>query len=417
MQRELARRLLRGIMPEQDEEQLQRLFAELETMADYKYNRYEMYQPGRLFLENLYLWLQKLEQSERRAAVQFVREKLIFVSREEFQQLAHVLYHDHIRQRQLDVAAATLGLPRHRVRKLAESQEFWRVQRGSLYVAMSDGARIDYFRRQNLDINNEQVLATYQPSPGKVKELTRELGKSLGAEAKFRCLFLLDDFCGSGRTVLREVVRVPLAAPPPDLDIPSELGAYLKYDEDRHELEFTYSAPAIAAGEQLRGLSANQAYRAAVDDALRRAAARDTQLKGALKKLIDDPEIRGALVPDARAYFCPLLTTEYAIGRLRDLLPRLDPPMDRLEILAGAVIPDRLRILAGGGPVAEICERHYDPALQDRHTGSIKFGYDHCGLPLVLHHNTPNNSLYILWARKWEHPLFIRYERHGREGT
>ena len=37
------------------------------------------------------------------------------------------------------------------------------------------------------------------------------------------------------------------------------------------------------------------------------------------------------------------------------------------------------------------------------------------GLPLILHHNTPNNSLYFLWARKWGDPLFVRYERHGRE--
>jgi hypothetical protein len=358
-----------------------------------------------------------MEPSERAAAMEFVRERLIFVSREEFQQLAHVLYHDHIRQRQLDVAATSLGVPRHRVRQIAESDEFRRVQRASLYVAMSDGARIDYFRRQNLDINNEQVLATYPPSPGKVNDLTKDLIKVLGAGTKFRCLFLLDDFCGSGRTLLREVVRVPLAAPSADIEIPPTLGAYLKYDDENGELEFSYSVPAIRAGDQLRGLSADPAYRAAIDDALGRAALRDTQLKGALRRLLDDAGLRGALAPDARVYFCPMLTTEYAVSRLRELLPRLDPPMDRLEILAGAVIPDRLRILEGGGPIAEICERHYDPALQDRHTGSVKYGYDHCGLPLVLHHNTPNNSLYIIWARKWAHPLFVRYERHGREGA
>jgi hypothetical protein len=405
-------------MPEQDEEQLQRLFADLETMADYKYNRYEMYQPGRLFLENLYLWLLGLDLDERRAALQFVRERLIFVSREEFQQLAHVLYHDHIRQRQLDTAAATLRVPRHCVRLVSDSEEFRRVQRASLYVAMSDGARIDYFRRQNLEINNEQVLATYQPSADKVRDLTKELIRVQGSEAKFQCLFLLDDFCGSGRTLLREVVRADLAKRLPDLNIPTELSAYLKYDDERRTLEFGYSDPAMAVADEIRRISDDPVYREAIDDIFCRAAARKTDVKGSLKRLLDDSGLGAALAPNASVYFCPLLTTEYAITRLQQLVPRLATPMDRLQVLPGAVIPNTMRILEGGGPIADICERHYDAAaLQDRHTGSVKFGYDHCGLPVVLHHNTPNNSLYILWARKWKDPLFVRYERHGREGV
>ncbi|KJU86502.1 hypothetical protein MBAV_001303 [Candidatus Magnetobacterium bavaricum] len=57
--------------------------------------------------------------------------------------------------------------------------------------------------------------------------------------------------------------------------------------------------------------------------------------------------------------------------------------------------------------------------MADKHTGSVKYGYKDCGLPLVLHHNTPNNSIYPLWNRRAMDdtsisftPLFIRYERH-----
>jgi hypothetical protein len=417
MQRELARKLLRSIIPPEawDEEQLQGLFADLEAMADYKYNRYEMYQPGRLFLENLYLWLSSLDPGERKAALEFVRDKLIFVSRDEFQQLAQILYFDGIHQRQLDVTARRAGVPRHRVRKLAASEEFKRLQRASLFVGMSDGARIDYFRRQNLDINNEQVLPTYQPSPEKVKDLVAELEKSQGKGARFSCLFLLDDFCGSGKTLLREVVREQVAEPLDGLSVPKSLGAHLKYDEEKRVLELAYSEAAIGTEAQLRHLSTHKEYGRALDALMARAKARHTELKGSLVRLFKDSDLGKALAPDARVFLCPLLITEYALVRLRELAKRLAPPMATLEVLYGAVVPNGVRIAPGAGPISDICERHYTDDLADQHTGSVKFGYDQCGLPLVLHHNTPNNSIFILWARRWNHPLFIRYERHGRE--
>ena len=48
------------------------------------------------------------------------------------------------------------------------------------------------------------------------------------------------------------------------------------------------------------------------------------------------------------------------------------------------------------------------------------FGFGECGLPLVLDHNTPNNSLALLWAETpgdgGKHPmrpLFRRRQRHS----
>jgi len=99
MKRELALRLLQSILPGlTDEGDTANLFRELQFMADYKYNKYEMYHPGRLFLENLSLWLQQFEEDERGTALDFVRKSLIFISRQEFQQLAGILYHDVIKR-------------------------------------------------------------------------------------------------------------------------------------------------------------------------------------------------------------------------------------------------------------------------------------------------------------------------------
>src|SRR5713101_4653057 len=125
MKRELALQLLQTILPGLgDESHAANLFRDLQFLADYKYNKYEMYYPGRLFLENLYLWLEQFEPHERAAALSFVRKDLIFVSREEFQQLAHILYHDVIRKEQFQTTASILGVPNYRVRLIAASPEF-----------------------------------------------------------------------------------------------------------------------------------------------------------------------------------------------------------------------------------------------------------------------------------------------------
>src|SRR5262249_55521200 len=62
---------------------------------------------------------------------------------------------------------------------------------------------------------------------------------------------------------------------------------------------------------------------------------------------------------------------------------------------------------------------YYDESIHDEHmqvagTEDSRYGYADCGLPLVLGHNTPNNSLSILWS--YEHTrfqgLFPRIRRH-----
>jgi hypothetical protein len=51
---------------------------------------------------------------------------------------------------------------------------------------------------------------------------------------------------------------------------------------------------------------------------------------------------------------------------------------------------------------------------------TMKLGYANCALPVVLEHNTPNNSFPLLWAETARangahamEPLFFRRDRHG----
>jgi hypothetical protein len=63
-------------------------------------------------------------------------------------------------------------------------------------------------------------------------------------------------------------------------------------------------------------------------------------------------------------------------------------------------------------------DRYFDPAADDEHgeVGGVskRYGFADCRLPVVLSHNTPNNSLFLLWAEA-EHSvrgLFPRVSRH-----
>jgi len=421
MKRELALRLLQSILPGlTDEGAAANLFRDLQFLADYKYNKYEMYHPGRLFLENLALWLQQFEDDERNIALDFVRKQLIFISQQEFQQLAGVLYHDVIKRRQLDAAAEMGGYPHHKVRGIRESREFKKVTRSSLYVAMSDGARIDYIRRHNLDISNEQVLPYYETNPAKVKQFLKDLRTEVrDPQASFRCLFLIDDFCGSGRTLLREVVTTRLESGCEPPVVPPLWRSRMRFNEENNEIELLYEGGISASERQeILEMGSGERYVSTVNALIEKAETRDTVLKGGLFKVASGDLVE-ALDPNATVFFCPLLATEHAVNRLKRLVTRLPGRFSQACILPGAVISSHVEITSATTPIGGLCEKYYNDDFGDHHTGCVKFGFDNCGLPLILHHNTPNNSIYLLWARRRENfsPLFVRYERHGREGA
>jgi len=421
VKRDLALRLLQSILPGLiDEGVVANLFRELQFLADYKYNKYEMYHPGRLFLENLSLWLQQFNEEDRNTALDFLRKELIFISRQEFQQLAGVLYHDVIKRRQLDVAAAMGRYSQNKVRAIRESPEFRKVTRASLYVAMSDGARIDYIRRHNLEISNEQVLPYYDTSPEKVNQFLKDLRTGLrDPRATFRCLFLIDDFCGSGRTLLREVVISHLGSSCELPAIPPLWRSRLRFNEENNEIELLYEGEiSDLEWQALLKMGSGEGYVSAINALVEKSKTRDTVLKGALFKAASG-DLAKVLDPNAAVYFCPLLATEHARERLTPLLSRLPGRFSQTRILPAAVINSDVEITSATTPIGALCEKYYSDDFGDHHTGCVKFGFDNCGLPLILHHNTPNNSIYLLWARKREdfNPLFVRYERHGREGA
>jgi hypothetical protein len=70
-----------------------------------------------------------------------------------------------------------------------------------------------------------------------------------------------------------------------------------------------------------------------------------------------------------------------------------------------------------------LTEKYYDGIIETESTRkggqTVKRGFGDCALPLILEHNTPNNSLALLWAetdgKDGAHqmrPLFRRKQRH-----
>ena len=89
------------------------------------------------------------------------------------------------------------------VRKITESAEYKEMLRRSLFIGISDGSRIDLFRRSKREISNEQVFPSYHISEKKALDMISELKKA-GFEGKFNSLFLIDDFTASGKSYFRQ---------------------------------------------------------------------------------------------------------------------------------------------------------------------------------------------------------------------
>src|SRR5262249_4507364 len=134
------------------------------------------------FVESLARWLYQFRSAgERRIAYRFAMDRLLFISTAEMSHFVESAYPDHVRPYILRRAAATLGLPPRLVGRVAGNAAFRVEQRRCLFLGLSDGARIDIFRRaNNRELSHEQIVHTHELAPSRVKDCLDELGKDLG---------------------------------------------------------------------------------------------------------------------------------------------------------------------------------------------------------------------------------------------
>jgi hypothetical protein len=334
----------------------------LQAMAAFKYDEYEQYSPGMRFVESLAVWLSQFEANDRPIAYRFVRKRLVFCSAREMDHLVATAYPDFIRPILLNRVASESTMNRFHVGRVASSENFQLSQRQTLFLGLSDGARIDAYRRANRELNHEQIWQTHELAPNRVEELLEKLEKHVHAKA-FRTIVLLDDFSASG-------------------------SSYFSKKED-----------GSFSGKVAKFL-------ASVGNS-----------ESPLHSLVD--------AEGADLIILIYMATEKAISHLRSSLGKLEfPGIKSIRVETVQLLPQSISIVRDNAEeFGPLIEKYYDHEVHDVHmqrggSPDSKYGYADCGLPVVLHHNSPNNSLPLLWSYEDRdvRGLFPRVQRH-REMT
>jgi hypothetical protein len=342
----------------------------IDALARLKYDEYQQFKPGMKFLESLAQWLVQFEPKERRDAYSFIRQRLVFLSNSEMNHLVDITYATVIRPILLRRVAVENDIPYWQSNKIAHSQQFKELKRRCLFLGLSDGARMDRFRRTNNDeLSNEQIQPYYELPNEKVRGLINDLRKDLAIirngshtllkdeDVTFQTIFLLDDFSASGVSMLR------------------------------------------ADGEVFKG-KLNKIRTALFD--------------------IGAP-LANAIDPNGcDVYSIIYVMTEKATKHFNELIPKFwNRTKSNCVVYPVLTLGDEINF---GRPedidMASLVDKYYDGSTFDENlavgeTKDVKMGFAGCRLPVVLSHNTPNNSLFLLWSNEFSvRGLFPRITRH-----
>ena len=351
MNQDLGLRILSQIMQWSDE-RARKEFAWLRLMARWKYDAYRDFLAGVRFIESLAAWLQQFDPEERETAYGLVRNGLIYISLQEIHRLVDLFYPRNIEPRLLTIIADKLGIHNYRIWAMPEANsEFERLKRKTLFMALSDGARIDTLRHANVGIlTNEQLVVATQIDLDKWEDLLCNLRKDLDdPKAQFALVYLFDDFIGTGST-------------------------FLRYDEKNNEW----------TGKMMRFIKSVQ-----------------------MASRTNEP-----FEKDSKLCVHHYIASHQAANALEDKVVKAKDSFDtdkwfsEIYFSYGMILPKNLPIDADkktNAKLIKLTQKYYDPIIQTPHTdvGGVKhigLGYGGCALPLVLEHNTPNNSIALLWA-------------------
>lgn len=360
MKDNLAASLLSSAM-EWDTEDIKNDLVYLQTMAKFKYDSYQNYYPGRKFIESLALWVNQFNKEDRKIALNFIVNKLIFFSNEQMFQFISITYPMFVQNNILD-QLKNQGVP-FKYNSVNNIREYKIEKRKILFLGLSDGSKIEVFRRIN-HLDNEQVFVTYDVSDNKIQDLKNELYKCKIddiqlKETFFNSIYLIDDFSASGLS-------------------------FIRYKKEKNEF----------SGKIAKTL--------------------DMILKHSLVSTNKETNIHIVLY----------ISTEKARRNILDnfnKLKKTDSKYSSLNLHVNIVqlIPDEcIFTLESEKDFIKFLQKENCTDWITKHSkvGSTKnpyLGFDECGLPVVLNHNTPNNSLPIIWyGGKQKKPIFDRISRH-----
>lgn len=322
----------------------------IQALGKLKYDEYQQFSTGMRFTESLVNWLHQFETiEERNTAYVFIKSRLIFITGNQINHLINICFNERIDGILTAKAADLIKLPFYQIRKIHEHDIYRSVKRKSLFLGLSDGAKIDQLRRY-AHLNNEQVFSSYYISDEKIADLLKELKEFLNESAKFTSVFLVDDFTASGLSYL---------------NVKENKGKLLKFIDNVFENRI-----------------------------------KETDV--ILGDLVDHQS--GNLDIHIVFYIATRKSIEYLTEGIEDLKKQRNYKFNH-SVTAVQIIEDATK----NGVESETAfidliseEKYFDKSIIDRHyeKGKVEkpyLGFDECGLPVVLNHNTPNNSLPILW--------------------
>lgn len=340
-------------------------FAWLRLVCRYKYDAYEGYEPGMRFYASLIGWLKQFPNlKDRKTAYEFLKNHLIFFSRNELVHLVHRFW-PTVQQTITKSVATDRGIFPYQVcADPGAWKEFVIQLRQSLFIGLSDGAKMDVFRRDNEGrISNEQTVVAHDISGPKWKSMQEELEKWIAkkewsVEPIFRHIFLIDDFTASGTSLIR-----------------NEEGKW----------------------------------------------------KGKIPKFINEIMDGQAekLKNPCQLHVHHYLASEYSKLAVKPLVEQFQAtqPNYRIDLSFGHIIENGLNVSKDKCPeFYELLLKHYDKSVETDISKCVQFGYKEGHLAVVLEHNTPNNTVALIWAETKESevasastpmsPLFRRRTRH-----
>jgi hypothetical protein len=363
---DLALSVLSDIMA-WDMERSRKEFAWLQLMSRFQYDGYSDFVAGVRFIESLAGWLQQFTPEERRHAYDFIRTKLIYFNPAEIQHLIQSAYPEYVRPRLIREVAQTLGKPYYLVWSDPLARVLYRrLLRRCLFFGLSDGARIDVFRRSTSGIiSNEQILLATEIAQGKWQQLLEKLRDAeKDDDARFKFLFLIDDFVATGTTLQGKLKR---------------LWRDLSQKEPRH------------------GDIVSSHFESGWTVVVHHYIATEYMASGGLEEKVSALEKEEG----SNGWF-PQIHFSYQL-----------------------ILPESIKIdQANAGGFWPLIQKYYNSGIETDHTRKgggkdVRLGFGQCALPLVMEHNTPNNSIPLIWAdvdsknsEPQMRPLFRRRQRH-----
>lgn len=405
MKDENAHLLLAKVMDWQEQEVVLRYMSILRLLSDYKYDRYQRFRPGKRFVESLALWLNQFDQPDRKVAFDFVLQRLVYVSDSELSHLVQHAYQDVIVQERMRLVAEEKSIPTYRVGAISRDPRFEELQLKSLYLGLSDGSRTNELRRSsNGEISNEQIWQAYELGEAKAEDMLEALRKAL----------------------LKDIEPLETAATNDEIWKVYEAGDKAKANRLIDDLVRTSNAGTTSM-EQLEKFtlvwllddfsgSGNTYIRFDTNKGLFRGKIKKIYERLHQGDLIDTSHYEVFLLLyvatrqaiDHIEYWSERFTSENGYKPLQvRVLCTIEPEVSLLKR-----VPAELESLLTN-------QKYYDCNAFDEHiavggTTSAQMGFAGCALPIVLSHNTPNNSVYLLWGPESYSfsGLFPRISRH-----